>query len=195
MIQYHNMADVLVDKKQGIAEIRHYEIKNDWYAMCYGITPGEYVQLKVYDELMMSNTDMEKRTSYEFMRNAIGNVLVCGLGIGMVILSLLEQENIVSITVIEKYQDVIDCVLPQIKKYDKHNKLTVICEDCFNYKPIKKYDTIFIDIWAYINSDIYKEEMLPLKCKYRNYLSKYGKITKNIFVWAEYQAKHNIKLI
>ena len=163
-------------------------------AAIQGIPRGEYVRLLVNGELMMSNTPMEKRTSAYFILNAEGDVLVCGLGIGLVILPLLENEKVKSITVIEKYQDVIDCVYTQIKKYDTKGKLSVICQDCFDFETDKKFDTIFIDIWPYINNEIYNEEMKPLKRKYRKFLTAERKTVKNIYVWAEYEAKNEIPL-
>lgn len=187
---YKNMYEILEEKRQGIASLQKFHAEG-FYALRCGIPTGEYIRLIINGELMMSNTPMEKRTSAEFVINSFGDVLICGLGIGLVIMPLLESEKVKSITVIEKYQDVIDCVLPQIKKFDTENKLNVICEDCFKFTTDRKFDTIFIDIWANINSDIYKEEMLPLKRKYRKFLSDYGKENKNIFVWAETYARYD----
>ena len=186
---YKNMYALLEERTQGIVSLEKFRAEG-FMAWRQGIPTGDYIRLIVKGETMMSNTPMEKRTSMEFMINAYGDVLICGLGIGLVIMPLLEDEKIKSITVIEKYQDVIDCILPQIKEYDKDNKLNVIHADCFEFTTDRKYDTIFIDIWAYINNDIYKEEMLPLKRKYRKFLSEYGKENKNIFVWAEYNARY-----
>ena len=188
------MYEVLEEKQQGVARLDKYKAEG-FMAWKQGIPTGNYIRLIVNGDCMMSNTPMEKRTSMDFMMNAYGNVLICGLGIGLVVLPLLENEKIKSITVLEKFQDVIDCVLPQIKKYDTKKKLNVIHQDCFEFTTKDKFDTIFIDIWAYINSDIYKEEMQPLKRKYRKFLSEYGKENKNIFVWAEREARYDKPLI
>lgn len=187
---YKNMYELLEEKKQGIARLDKFKAEG-FSAMRQGIPTGNYIRLIINGQTMMSNTPMEKRTSAEFVCNAYGDVLICGLGIGLVIMPLLESEKVKSITVIEKYQDVIDCVLPQIVSYDTEGKLKVICQDCFDFDTKDKFDTIFIDIWAYINSDVYKEEMLPLKRKYRKFLSGYGKENKNIFVWAEKNARYD----
>ena len=184
------MYDLLEEKQQGIARLNKFKAEG-FAAFRQGIPTGDYIRLIVNGETMMSNTPMEKRTSANFVHNAYGDVLICGLGIGLVIMPLLESEKVKSITVIEKYQDVIDCVFPQIKKYDIENKINLIHQDCFDFTTKEKFDTIFIDIWANINSDIYKEEMLPLKRKYRKFLSDYGKEHKNIFVWAENEARYD----
>ena len=194
MAVYKNMYEILEERKQGIARLDKFKAEG-FMSWRQGIPQGDYIRLIVNGECMMSNTPMEKRTSMDFMINAYGDVLICGLGIGMVILPLLENEKIKSITVLEKYQDVIGCVLPQIEKYDTEKKLKVIHQDCFDFTTKDKFDTIFIDIWAYINSDIYKKEMQPLKRKYRKFLSEYGKEHKNIFVWAEREARYDKPLI
>jgi hypothetical protein len=190
---YKNMCEVLQEKQQGVARLNKFKAEGFW-ALRQGIPTGEYIRLLVDGELMMSNTPMEKRTSAPFVTNAEGDVLICGLGIGLVILPLLESEKVKSITVVEKYQDVIDIVLPQIKGYDTENKLTVICEDCFKFKTDKKFDTVFIDIWANINSDIYKEEMKPLKRKYRSFLREERQTMDNVYVWAEREARYDLRL-
>lgn len=187
------MTEILQEQNIGIARLEKYHASG-FAAWKQGVSEGDYIALKINGQLMMSNTYMEKRTSAEFVNNANGNVLICGLGIGLVIMPLLARNSVKSITVIEKCQDVIDCVLPQLKPYDKENKLNVICADCFDWETKDKYDTIFIDIWAYINEDVYNEEMKPLKRKYRKLLSDDGKLNKRIYVWAEYEAKHGYRL-
>lgn len=190
---YKDMCEILQEKSQGCASLRKYRA-DGFAAFLQGIPTGDYIKLIVNGELMMSNTPMEKRTSRGFVANAEGDVLICGLGIGLVIMPLLESEKVKSITVVEKYQDVIDCVLPQIKSYDKQNKLKVICADCFEYNTKERFDTIFIDIWASINRDIYEEEMKPLKKKYKRFLRAERRKMSNVFVWAEYNARYEKQL-
>ena len=194
MNRYTDMAKVLEPKQIGVARLEKYEIP-EFYRYIYNTPNQEYVRLWVDGEMMMSNTNMEKRTSLDFVRHAEGDVLICGLGIGLVLLPLFESEKVKSITVVEKYQDVIDCVLPQIKPYDKENKLTVICKDCFEFYTKDRFDTIFIDIWANINRDIYEEEMKPLKNKYKRYLKPDKRSMSNVFVWAEYNARYEVRLL
>ena len=51
-----------------------------------------------------------------------------------------------------------------------------------------------LDIWASINSDIYKEEMKPLKQKYKKFLKAERRKMANVFVWAEYNARYDKRL-
>lgn len=120
--------------------------------------PGEYVKLYVNGQLMMSDTDMEKNSNTEFVKHAHGDVMIAGLGIGLIINALrskVESNQVTSITIYEKYQDVIDLVGP------KYNDLPIkiICQDILTYKPSKneRYDTIYFDIWPEICPDNLKE--------------------------------------
>lgn len=106
---------------------------------------GHYVKLLINNELVMSDTPMERRSNDGFVRNANGAVLVAGLGLGMVIQALLEKDNVMEILVIEKCQDVIDLVAPKFND----PRLKVVCADIFDFKlpKSKKFDVIYFDIW------------------------------------------------
>ena len=52
-----------------------------------------------------------------------------------------------------------------------------------------------MDIWPYVNSDVYHEEMLPLKNKYKKYLVKKSENpNRYIGCWAEMEARYNRRL-
>ena len=157
-------------KNLGIATLRSFSISNE-ESKVYNlkslfngnggfdcVTAGQYVKLSVNNILMMSDTDMEKRTNYEFISNAKGDVMIAGLGIGLILHNLekkVKTGEVKSITVYEKYQDVIDLITP----YYKHLPLTVKCEDILNYLPPKEeiYDTIYFDIWPTIDTNNLKD--------------------------------------
>lgn len=116
------------------------------------ISDGTFVKLYVNGELMMSDTDMEKRTNYDFIRNAYGDIMIAGLGIGLILDNLrdkIKSKEVKSITIYEKYQDVIDLISPKFSDLP----IRFICEDILSYKPQKdeKYDTIYFDIWPTID--------------------------------------------
>ena len=125
---------------------------------------GNYVRLHVNNQLMMSDTAMERKTNRYFVQNATGRVLIAGLGVGLIIQAIIDKESVTEVVVIEKYQDVIDLVEPIYK----HPKLKVICADIFEYDIPKeeKFDTIYFDIWADISIDNL-EQMKVLHAKYR----------------------------
>lgn len=180
----------------GDFEIDIFEIscKKDFRAIIDGIPEGRYVRLRHKGQVVMSNTLMEQRTNRYFCCNAHGDVLIGGLGIGMIIMDIQDKENVTSITVIEKNQEVIDLVASQLPLNDK---VKIICADVFAWKPDKgvKYDCIYMDIWNYVNSEVFKNEMLPLKRKYCHYMKNKDESPKRFTkCWAEWHAKNNKRL-
>lgn len=136
------------------------------------VEDGKYVRLHVNGQLMMSDTGLEKKSNSLFVQRANGKVLIAGLGIGLIIKNILpqlEDGTITEITVIEKYQSVIDLVAP----YYKHDKIKFICADIFDWLPGKgeKYDTIYFDIWPEISTDNLKE-ISVLHNKFKNKLNR-----------------------
>lgn len=190
---YLDMEEILKDGKTGDFELSHYEIgQNDLYAMLHGIPIGKFVRLMHRGEVVMSNTDMEKRTNSSFVINAHGNVLIGGLGIGLILLAIQDKEEVKQITVLEKYKEVIELVGNQLPL---NSKVHIVHDDVFEYKPLFKYNTIYMDIWNYINSDVYQREMKPLISRYRKYLvPKSEDENRYIDCWCKYQAKNNRRI-
>lgn len=83
---YTDMYRVLKEGQCGDFRIEKFEITpNNLYAVIHGISVGKYVRLLHKNEVVMSDTNMEKRTNSKFVINAHGNVLIGGLGIGMIL--------------------------------------------------------------------------------------------------------------
>lgn len=170
------VVDLFPDKSEkGVARISKYEFDSkedifynlrasrDMGGIFYMYT-GQYVRLHINNQLMMSDTAMERKTNRQFVNNAKGRVLIAGLGVGLIIQAIIDKEEVTEVVVIEKYQDVIDLVEPIFK----HPKLKVICADIFEYDMPKeeKFDAIYFDIWAEISIDNL-EQMKRLHAKYR----------------------------
>ena len=121
----------------------------------------------------MSDTPMERNTNDKFLQSANGDVVIFGLGLGLIVFPLLDDKNIKSITIIELYQDLIDIVKPNIEAKDKHKKVKIIQGDCFTFEFTKetKFDTIYFDIWIDICGDNY-EEQKKLERRFRKHLNK-----------------------
>jgi predicted membrane-bound spermidine synthase len=121
--------------------------------------PGTYKRL-VHSKrgTVMSNTQMEIETAREVMRHAQGDVLINGLGLGMVLEGILSKDNVISVKVCEIDQEVIDLVGPHFND----PRLKIVQADAYTYKPAKgeRYNYIWHDIWDDINSD-----NLPLMAK------------------------------
>jgi len=157
--------------------VRSEQIRNAWGGNSW-LTRGlkanfEYVRLiKKGEGVMMSDTPMERNTNRDFVKRANGDVLIFGLGLGLVIAPLLDAPEVKSITVVELHQDLIDVVFPILKRKDKDNKLNVVQGDCFEYHnevpKDKKFDCVYGDIWISIDTDNYEEmKTLTKNWKYR----------------------------
>jgi hypothetical protein len=188
------MVEILKPTEIGVARLDHFTIeKDDIASLLRGIPSGTYARLRLNGRTIMSDTPMEYRENDEFIRSCFGDVLIGGLGIGMVLMEIQDKECVNTITVIENSQDVIDIVAPQLPLNDK---VTIICDDVFTYEPTETYDTIYLDIWDHINSVIYEREMMPLNEKYRDYLKSMTENPKrSVSCWAQYSAEHNRHLV
>jgi len=129
-----------------------------------GVPPGDYKRLKRNGTLVMSNAPDEIRDFIRFVYRAKGNVLVNGLGLGVLLKALLNKKEVISVTVIEKSKDVINLVADT---YLKDKRVTIINADAFEYKPAKDayFDAVWHDIWDYITADNLPE-MKKLTRKY-----------------------------
>lgn len=191
---YKNMTELLKDGQVGNFKLEHYTInENNLYAIIRcGIPAGNYIRLTNGWDCVMSDTPMEKRTNSDFVRNAHGNVLIGGLGIGLILLAIQDKDNVEQVTVVEKNADVIELVGKQLPL---NHKVTIVNADVFEYEPEAKYNTIYMDIWNYINKEIYNEQMKPLINRYRKYLvDKLEDEHRYINCWCKNQAKNGERI-
>lgn len=194
--EFKKMSNILEEKETDRFKLEKFTI-NEKQQLFERIPKGDYIRLldkkRGWNGCVMSDTPMEHRTNYEILRKAEGDVLIGGLGIGMILMPLMEKEEVKSITIVEKYEDIIDIVGKQLPLNDK---VKIINEDIFNntFKRGTKFDTIYFDIWNFINSDVY-EEMKELKKIYKRCL-KSKKENPNSWMgcWAEQEAKTNSRL-
>ncbi len=170
MSRFPKMVDVVPEASKGCAVIKHIVVPKFACEMAAirgeRLLPGPIAQLFVNGALMMSDGFNEHLTNYEVCHEARGNVLIAGLGIGMILTRILEKENVNSVTVVEKYQDVIDIVSPNFPS----PKLNIIQGDIFEWLPTKgmKFDCIYFDIWATQSTDTL-EEMAILSKRFRSF--------------------------
>lgn len=145
------------------------------------IVPGTYKKLVIANEVVMSNTRMEIITNREFVLSAHGNVLINGLGLGMVVEQLLKKDRVEHITIIEKDQTVIDLVAPVFKNEER---VTIIKACAFEYQPPKGviYDFVWHDIWTYIHPN----NLVEMTRLHR----KYGKRSHWQGSWAKHLCQH-----
>lgn len=123
------------------------------------VPPGTYKRLVygsgIFQEVVMSNTPMEIDTNGPILHAARGNVLIHGLGLGMVlaaILSLNHRHTVDHVTVIEKSPDVLALVAPT---YSSDPRVEIIEGDALTWAaaPGARWDCAWHDIWNTICAD------------------------------------------
>lgn len=127
---------------------------------CYGrsVPNGEYTALYRGNKLMMSDTPNEKGDHVSAVRHAIGNCLIAGLGIGMVLNAVARKPDVTGVTIVELSQDVIDLVAPHyLALYP--GRINVVCADILTWKPPRNthYQMAWFDIWDDLCTDNLRE--------------------------------------
>jgi hypothetical protein len=136
--------------------------------------PGTYLTLRVTNDagqsqIMMSDFHYERATCVEVVQRAHGDVLIAGLGLGMILHPILRKQELRSVTVIEKFQDVVDLISPTLPN---DPRLCLITADIFQWQPpdASLYDIIWFDIWPDIEA-CRLPEMRLLSRRFRPYLN------------------------
>lgn len=124
-------------------------------------------------EVVMSDTPMEVRTNFSFIKKANGHVLIAGFGIGFIVMAIQDNPLVKSITIIEKEADILEHVA---KKLPLNSKVKLIHGDIFQWSIPKNtiWDVIYFDIWNNISADNYPE-MKKLVRRFQNKLNRDNK--------------------
>lgn len=137
---------------------------------------GDYTRLTCKGRgVIMSDTPAEERENKWLWWEATGDVLINGLGLGFVLKAICQRDEVKSVTVIEKEQDVINLVGDSVDK----EKVTIVHADALEWRPEKgqRFDVVWHDIWDDICLDN-KPEMSRLhrcygsRCDLQNSWSK-----------------------
>lgn len=135
----------------------------------------EYIFLyhKGLEKTMMSDHESEIITNQKFIDSAKGDVLIFGLGLGLIVFPLLKEKDINEIIIVELDEGLIEMVSPIIKFFGSSNKFKIIKGNCFSWNTDRKFDTIYFDIWEVIDEKSFGE-MEYLQSKYRRNLKEGG---------------------
>lgn len=117
------------------------ELNSDGLPMRW-IQAGIFTSLCRGDEVFMSDHHFEVSESSRFAHIAHGNVLVSGLGLGVVLRQLARNQKVRSVTVLEVNPEVIELVSPHVGGH-------IIEADAFTWRPPegKRFDWAWHDIW------------------------------------------------
>lgn len=97
---------------------------------------------------VMADSIIEIADNLPFVAKAYGDVLITGLGLGIVPHMLVDKPNVDKIVIIEKTSEVVDIVTPHLPAAD----ITVVVSDAFTYTPKQQFDCAWHDIWTTIGS-------------------------------------------
>lgn len=172
---------------KGVATISKFEFKhseNPLYNFravmnsgeMFRVHDGKYVRLHINGQLMMSDTGMERASNRAFIKNANGHVLIAGLGVGLIVYNILSKPSVTKITIVEKYQDVIDLVAPHFTD----PRIEIVCADIMEHQFDKavKFDTIYFDIWPTIDED----NLLQIRTLHNRYKGRLNRQNPNCWM-------------
>lgn len=122
--------------------------------------PGEYTELRHGGVTFMTDLYDEwwtQRRAIERARQVGGNVLITGLGLGMVVEAILAQPPLAPVgvvTVIEQSADVIHLVAPHLQ-HQFGDRVAIIQGDAYHWRPATNvhFDTVWHDIWPDPDAD------------------------------------------
>ena len=130
--------------------------------------PGRYTRLLIDGETMMSDTPMEMETNQHVLEKAHGNVLIGGLGLGMLIIPLLAKPEVHKLVIVEQNPNVIELVGRQMPASPK---IEIVNGDIFRWVPGRstKFNIIYFDIWQWIGPE-FLDDIEILKNRFEPYL-------------------------
>ena len=177
------MSIVTVNIPEGVSgdfEITHYTNEttdNNWlmYLQMKNESFDTYtVLLKKGCPMPIMQDSLAEHNEHQWLwDNATGDVLIGGLGIGLVHQTLMDNPDVTSVTIIENSQDVIDLVWDNCVKDDT---FTLIKADIETWTPPadSSWDVAWFDTWLIdnpMNIKQYKELMYE---KYGDYVTTMG---------------------
>jgi hypothetical protein len=137
----------------------------------------EYCYLLNNDgKFILSNSNSMLKFYKPYLDEINGETLFFGLGLGLLILPLLNDPSVTKIDIVEIDTNVIDYVYnKKIKPLDINNKINIINQNAFNFTTTNTYDYILIDIWSEKNQSVIND-MNFLKDKFITNLNENGAI-------------------
>jgi hypothetical protein len=125
-------------------------------------------------EFVMTDNRHEYIAHQSLWDNMSGHILIGGLGLGMVNHKLILEPNVLSVTIVEKYQEVIDLVWDHCPK---DSRFTLVHADVHSWIPDKSYNLGWFDTWG---AELPYESLETYKSRIN---TKYGSVCESIKFW------------
>lgn len=179
------MQDIIPEGKSGDYAVEHFTVSEqeaDLYLLraTYNFDylgrhfeKGDFCRLKMKDSLITSDGGGERWSTVEVCNRAMGNILIAGLGIGMMLCRIVPKPEVESVTVVEISPDVINLVEEHIREYlgEASQKLEIVLGDIWEFVPAHKYNTMWFDIWGDYSGNTY-EETKRLHKRFQKYVDR-----------------------
>jgi hypothetical protein len=191
------MVEVVPEGQVGEAKIKHVVVTEHDARMASirgeRLRSGPLAQLLITGTgLMMSDGFHEHLSNWNAVDDSHGDVLIAGLGIGMILVPMLRRSEVRTVTVLEKSLDVIKLVEGPIRRYigSEAGKLSILCADAYEWVPPKgrKWDCIYLDVWPNICTDNL-DKIAALKRRYAKSLNR-----QNPKAWMRAWEEHRLRL-
>lgn len=144
--------------------------------------------LWINDHLWMWDIPAERKAQKHIAEKAFGDVLVVGYGLGIIQKYLFENNNIKSVTTIEKLNEVMD----KVKQIYGKTYGEIIIGDFYDDLAWNKYDCVIGDVWE----DVVQESLEDYK-KFKRRAQEFVKKEGKILAWGqeffEYLIKEKLK--
>ena len=137
--------------------IKTIDINKEITSLGYFEKEYEYITLSYKDNIWMLISPHEINTMKKSIQEASGNVITFGLGLGYYAYMISNKEEVKSVTIIEKDENIIELfnryIYPQFKNKEK---IKIINEDALKYINIKPfpYDYAFVDLWRDVDDGL-----------------------------------------
>lgn len=184
--EWETPASLYPNSKVGNAKITHSKYNNGFYDN-YNV--NGYAYFRVTSPITITELQLRKSETsiwetwmvddpphwwsmQNYAKHSYGNVLVAGLGLGLVTSELIKNTDVNLITVVEINKDVIDLISPFI--LHSNDNVTIIEEDFYKFISFgdsenynyENFDRIIVDLWTTSSSEetqkVYHEEVIPL---------------------------------
>lgn len=125
------------------------------------------------DMPIMQDSEAEYNEHQWLWDNATGDVLIGGLGLGMVHQPLIDNPNVTSVTIVELEQDVVDLVWDDC---EKDETFSVVMADFETWTPPEgsSFDTVWGDTWLVDNPITMADYKTVITNRYSPYTSNIG---------------------
>lgn len=131
---------------------------------------------------IMSNSQQELLEHQEFLNRPLsGDVLVTGLGLGFINKYLIDKPDIKSVTIVEKYSEVIDLTWNTCPKDDR---FSLVHADADTWEPTQTFDWGWFDSWTDFHHMAHEKWREVIREKYTPYIG------ENIFFWIPEEDRH-----